>query len=86
MSDYEREYETGGFEISQTASGWVVAGWSREQGTLTNWRHLVKPWPRVPHDAELGATWNDGYTVGEMISERARERPDKILSRGWLVE
>lgn len=86
MSDYEREYEWGGFDITKTAKGWVVEGWSRIEGCKTNWRHLVKPFAGIAHDADLEADWNDCYTIGEMLAERASEAPDKILAKGRLVE
>ena len=86
MSDYMRNYPWGRYEIAKTKRGWVVAGWSNTQGTQTNWRYLVKPCPGLAHDMDLFADWGHGYTVGDIIAERAIESPDKVLAKGWLVE
>jgi hypothetical protein len=86
MSDYEREYDWGGYEVTKTKAGWVVTGWTSIQGELTNWRRLVKPGMGVTHDMDLEADWNDLFTVGEIIAERAIDLPDKVLTKGWLVE
>lgn len=86
MSDYEKEWDWGGIDITKTKKGWVVEGWSRMQGCMTNYRYLVKPWPGMTHDTDLNADWNDWMENGEIIADRAIEQPDKILSKGWRVE
>lgn len=83
---YAREWDWGGYAVTKSQKGWVVEGWSRVQGNCTNYRHLVKPFPGMDHDADLDEDWNEWTEKGEVVAERAIEHPDKVLNKGWIVE
>lgn len=86
MNYYIDENEWGGYSVAQTKKGWVVSGWTKMQGYLTDWKVLVKPFDNIPHGVDLRSKWSDVANVAEFIFEKGQEEPDMILRTGWRVE
>lgn len=83
---FQRYYDFGGFSITKSKTGWVISGYTHIQNQFTNVKYLVKPFHNIQHDANLNDFYNDSYTIGELIAEKAFNEPDKIISKGTLVK
>lgn len=89
MKKFEKTSEYGGYTVRESKKGWIVEGWSRYQGNLTDWRKLVPfgVWG-YQKGQDLAAQHNSFMTVGEAIHDYAYNdnKNVRILNKGYLVQ
>ena len=85
MNSYIKSGEHAGYTVYPSPKGWVVSFWSRYQGSRNDRKVLVRHVKGIPHDADLGADWNDHMAIGDYLAHLGRENPDKVLLKGYIV-
>lgn len=82
---YEGGGERGGWMIHESKTGYVIEMWSRNQGSMTSQRWLVRFSDRWPRGMDLSAPANDpGMTLGDCLAFEATG--GQCLRKGYRVQ
>ena len=87
---YEKSSEYGGYTVRESKKGWIVEGWSRYQGNITDWKRLVPfgVWD-YQRGQDLEARHNEYMAVGHAIQDYARNDGNDnvmVLKKGYIVQ
>lgn len=86
---YEKNGEWNGYTIKESATGWTIDKWSREQGGM-NGKKVLVPFGVFGYQKgqDLKAQHNDIFEVGEIIYDYANGNPElvKVLRKGEKVQ
>jgi hypothetical protein len=92
MTKFERNGTRGGYSISTTTKGWIVETWSRQSGSVTGTKILVRFSALSGAQKSLEQKWNEDMSIAEAICAIALgeiEMPRgavKIIAKGFVVQ
>jgi hypothetical protein len=89
MSVFEFKWDFSGYAIREAKTGWILEGWSKVQGTTTDYKYLI-PYGTAGYQKgqDLKASFNDYLSIGEYLMTALREDrlTYKTLKKGYMVQ
>jgi hypothetical protein len=89
---FEKSGTHGGYSVTTTAKGWVVETWSRQLGSVTGTKILVRFSALKGAQKSLEQKWNEDTSIAEAICSIALgeiETPRgsvRTLVKGFIVQ
>jgi len=69
LKKFERNSEWSGYEITKTQKGFLLTGWSKNQGEVTGYKYLHKFDGTYTPGTDLEAKITEWHTYGEYLAQ-----------------